>query len=54
MDNSPTYAPSASLPSPRTDPIPSALFENYDEDLKSLLGGVNGKLADVRGLKGGA
>lgn len=32
---------------------PSALFENYDEDLKSALASVGSKLETARALKGG-
>ncbi len=43
--------------SPHLRPNPfllSALFENYDEDLKQLLASLKGKLdGDVKALKGG-
>lgn len=32
----------------------SALFENYDEDLKQLLSSLKSKLDEIKGLQGGA
>lgn len=50
MDNSPTYARNHV----HLQLTSSALFENYDDDLKQLVAGLKGKLdGDVQTLRGG-
>jgi len=51
MDNSPTQVFRVPQPAVLTS---SALFENYDQDLKQLIASLKGKLeGDVKQLKGG-